>query len=114
MDDLTDYIGIAIFIAGLLGHYLIGIVYVILKPYFKRKKLSEAEFSRIIRLMGVLALVAGSGIAIIILADQRATNWLSRIFTFMLCLVVYPLLQTFAFVFYMRLYGHVRRTNREK
>jgi len=114
MDDLTDYIGSAIFIAGLFGHYLVGLVYGMVKPYFRKTKLSEAEFSRLIRLMGVLAVIAGSGITIDILADQRTTNWFSRIFTVMLCSVICPLFLTAGFVFYMRLYGHVRRTNREK
>jgi predicted membrane channel-forming protein YqfA (hemolysin III family) len=101
MDDLTDYIGSAIFIAGLFGHYLVGLVYVIVKPCFKKVKVSEAEFSRIIRVMGVLAVIAGIGIVIMILPDQRSTNWFSRVFTLMLCLVIAPFLQTAGFVFFM-------------
>lgn len=106
---IIEYLGVAMFVAGLIAHFALGLFYGVWRPYFKRVMLSEQNFSVVIRYMGVSVLVAGIGMTAAVLANSQPASWFSTIFTVALCAIVWPILQTGVFIYHMRRGGHVRR-----
>lgn len=101
-------------IIGVLLTLVSALFYGLWKPYIKKVKLSQTEFRNAVRFVAISAFVAGFGMTLMISQDFQFGNWFTVTVSLVLCLGLYPLVQTGIFIFHMQREGFVRKVQHEK
>jgi|GEM_PF-3007048 len=105
-DSTIVYISVVITLGGGLFNVVIALYYSVWKCGHRNKQLSQAEFYRASKLVGVSAAIMAIGIVIMLLIplwqDPQLGAAVITIFVSLLCLAGFPLIQVGWFVWLMK------------